>query len=82
MNIILTTEQRVSMEQITEDVDVHLQEYVINYVNHIVEQQKGATKLAKMNRLNAECLDTDIDEMITVLDVRIAEAEAKEEVRL
>ena len=79
MNIALTTEQRASMEQITEDVDVHLQKYVMDYVNHIVKQQDGATKLAKMNRLNVECLDTDIDEMITVLDIRIAEAEAEAE---
>lgn len=33
-----------------------------------------------MNRLNAGCLDIDIDEMVAVLDVRIAEAAAEEEI--
>ena len=75
----LTAKQRIAMEQITEDVDSHLQEYCMAYVDHIVEQQKGATKLAKMNRLNTECLDADIDKMIDVLDVRIAKKKAKEE---
>ena len=71
----------VSMaEQITDNVDAHLEKYVTDYVNHIVKQQEGATKLAKMNRLNKECLDTDIDGMIGVLDVRIAEAAAEEEI--
>lgn len=76
MEIILTPEQRTAMEQITGNVDAHLEKYCIDYVKHIVGQQKGASKLAKMNRLNVECLDTDIDEMIVVLDARIA---AKEE---
>lgn len=80
--MILTAKQRKAMGQITDNVDVHLEKYVTDYVNHIVKQQKGATKLAKMNRLNTECLDADIDEMITVLDVRIAEKEAEETAKL
>lgn len=82
MEIILTPEQRNAMEQITADVDAHLEKYVADYVNHIVAQQEGAIKLAKMNRLNTECLDADIDEIITVLDVRIAEKEAEEAAKL
>lgn len=77
MEIILIAKQRTAMEQITENVDAHLQEYCMNYVNYIVKQQEGATKLAKINRLNKECLDADIDGIIGVLDVRIAEAEAE-----
>lgn len=77
---MITAKQRKAMEQITDNVDAHLEKYVTDYVNHIVKQQEGATKLAKMNRLNAECSDADIDGMIGALDVRIAEAAAGEEI--
>lgn len=78
MEIILTPEQRNAMQYLAEDVDAHLDNYVTDYVNHIVEQQKEASRLAKMNRLKAECLDTDIEEMIAVLDARIVEEKGKE----
>ena len=79
---MITAKQRKAMEQITDNVDAHLEKYVTDYVNHIVKQQEGASKLTKMNRLNTECLDADIDEMIDVLDVRIAEKEAEEAAKL
>ena len=76
---MITAKQRTAMEQIIDDVDAHLEKYVTDYVNHIVKQQEGAAKLAKMNRLNVECLDADIDGMISVLDVRIVEKKAADE---